>query len=279
MENREVFSEIIKSKLEQLESTVPTNAWNAIHSSVKPASFLSKLGVVKVAITASVIAGSLATYVFYYKDYSLKVDDTEIKLRQHQTTISTEEDKVNSIDNSRNNKVYTNKEDSTAAHTFIVEEAIEMHNSDSFELTASELNMEQPTSNQATSIHQPVVVEPKMESLSEQFETDKKIIEKPVTIEREKKVINPVLPNVFTPNKDGINDVLELQLDDLSDFSVVIMNRNNKVVFQSTDVHFSWDGSNVEGTTVEAGDYVYYIVGKDAEGNTITAHSSLRIQY
>jgi gliding motility-associated-like protein len=51
------------------------------------------------------------------------------------------------------------------------------------------------------------------------------------------------LPNVFTPNGDGTNDYLETKIEGVNEFSVVVLNDNGKVVYQSQDTEFKWDGT------------------------------------
>ena len=66
------------------------------------------------------------------------------------------------------------------------------------------------------------------------------------------------LPNTFTPNGDGINDVLELytNIQQLNYMSISIFDRWGEKVFQSNDPGFSWNGT-FKGAPVPAGVYVY----------------------
>ena len=87
------------------------------------------------------------------------------------------------------------------------------------------------------------------------------------------------LPNVFTPNGDGTNDYLETKIEGVTEFSVVVLNENGKVVYQSQDTDFKWDGTLPNGDKVLQGSYVYYITGKDSEGKLVSKHSRLTIKY
>lgn len=87
-----------------------------------------------------------------------------------------------------------------------------------------------------------------------------------------------VLSNVFTPNGDGTNDYLSIQSEGLQDFSVVILNQANKIVYQSTDSKFSWDGKLASGDDVPAGNYIYFVTAKSSTGKSIQQSSSLFIQ-
>ena len=87
-----------------------------------------------------------------------------------------------------------------------------------------------------------------------------------------------VLSNVFTPNGDGTNDYLSIQSEGLQDFSVVILNQANKIVYQSTDSKFSWDGKLVSGDDAPAGNYIYFVTAKSPTGKSIQQSSTLYIQ-
>jgi len=92
------------------------------------------------------------------------------------------------------------------------------------------------------------------------------------------KELKVVLSNVFTPNGDGTNDYLSIQSEGLQDFSVVILNQANKIVYQSTDSKFSWDGKLASGDDAPAGNYIYFVTAKSVTGKSIQQSSSLFIQ-
>ena len=73
------------------------------------------------------------------------------------------------------------------------------------------------------------------------------------------------IPNVFTPNGDGINDVFD-PLEEINDVclqspqspAIRILNRWGDLVY-SMDQYIPWDGRSMEGKTVPQGTY-YYII-------------------
>jgi gliding motility-associated-like protein len=72
--------------------------------------------------------------------------------------------------------------------------------------------------------------------------------------------MNYELPNIFTPNSDGINDFfLALDNDFTGVFEIVIYNRWGNVVFQSKDPAFEWDGVNIQ-TKQPCPDGTYYYI-------------------
>jgi gliding motility-associated-like protein len=88
-----------------------------------------------------------------------------------------------------------------------------------------------------------------------------------------------LLPNIFTPNGDGKNDFLSIKIGEVTEFSVVILNQANKVIYTSSNPNFLWDGQSLQGELSPAGTYVYYISAKDLNGKLLTKYSSLTISY
>ncbi len=64
------------------------------------------------------------------------------------------------------------------------------------------------------------------------------------------KEIGTVIPNVFTPNGDGMNDELQFfNIDQTAEYKVQIFNRWGKKVFEGADALAHWNGGDQnEGT-------------------------------
>jgi len=92
----------------------------------------------------------------------------------------------------------------------------------------------------------------------------------PLVPEEEKEKIQETqtiaMPNAITPNGDGVNDVLSLQCGDLHDFSVVVLDAQNKVVYQANSTTFEWNGTLLNGDPAPQGVYSYYYTAKDKNG-------------
>ena len=77
------------------------------------------------------------------------------------------------------------------------------------------------------------------------------------------------IPNIFTPNNDGKNDVFLISVsDNLKSFNAIIMNRDGKMVYQWTDSQKGWDGLMINGEEASSGTYYYVITGVDANGQS-----------
>ncbi|MGB8193956.1 MAG: gliding motility-associated C-terminal domain-containing protein [Chitinophagaceae bacterium] len=80
-----------------------------------------------------------------------------------------------------------------------------------------------------------------------------------VKIRVNKEVLVPLIPNIFTPNNDGVNDKWTiLHLDKYPGCRVRIFNRYGQRVFESTGYAQPWDGK-MNGQPLPFGTY-YYII-------------------
>ncbi len=76
--------------------------------------------------------------------------------------------------------------------------------------------------------------------------------------------IDSVIPNVFSPNEDGVNDYFEIPDVELNycfytDFSIKIFTRWGKKVFEDDKVNFKWDGKMKNSKPCSDGVYFYNI--------------------
>jgi gliding motility-associated-like protein len=69
------------------------------------------------------------------------------------------------------------------------------------------------------------------------------------------------VPNSFSPNGDGLNDVFKPQAQKIRDYELTVYNRWGERVFQSAKVSEGWDGT-FEGKQAQPGVYLYQIVYK-----------------
>lgn len=80
------------------------------------------------------------------------------------------------------------------------------------------------------------------------------------TVEADPADVNVFVPNAFTPNGDGINDIFKPSVNDLDDYELRVFNRWGEQMFSTTDPSKGWNGS-YEGNDyfVPAGVYAYLI--------------------
>jgi gliding motility-associated-like protein len=70
------------------------------------------------------------------------------------------------------------------------------------------------------------------------------------------------VPNVFSPNGDGVNDNFTLVFSDgMVDFTIVIVNRWGNIIREFTEADFEWDGKDENGNDMPEGVYFYKAIG------------------
>ncbi|MEP7323820.1 MAG: gliding motility-associated C-terminal domain-containing protein [Saprospiraceae bacterium] len=74
------------------------------------------------------------------------------------------------------------------------------------------------------------------------------------------------VPNVFSPNGDGINDCLQpyLSSSEINDYELNIFNRSGAILFSSRNPQDCWDGRS-RGKECDQGVYVYALSFKNGE--------------
>lgn len=66
------------------------------------------------------------------------------------------------------------------------------------------------------------------------------------------------LPNIFSPNSDGANDILFVRGENIKEVTISLYNRWGEKVFESNDITKGWDGT-YKGKPCPAEVYVYYV--------------------
>lgn len=66
------------------------------------------------------------------------------------------------------------------------------------------------------------------------------------------------IPNAFTPNHDGMNDLFTAIGYNVTEFHMSIFNRWGQTIFNTDDISDGWNGT-FEGKDCEIGSYVYQI--------------------
>lgn len=66
------------------------------------------------------------------------------------------------------------------------------------------------------------------------------------------------LPNAFTPNNDGLNDVFRLRGSQIESSSMIIVSQWGNVIYRNDDARKGWDGT-VSGRYVENATYTYMV--------------------
>lgn len=79
---------------------------------------------------------------------------------------------------------------------------------------------------------------------------------------------NLYIPNSFTPNGDGKNDLFKVVADfPVQNYEMTIFSRSGDRVFTTRDIETGWDGQKY-GSVMQEGAYVYVIKYTDPDGKT-----------
>ncbi|WP_439584382.1 gliding motility-associated C-terminal domain-containing protein [Dyadobacter bucti] len=84
------------------------------------------------------------------------------------------------------------------------------------------------------------------------------------------------VPDAFSPNGDGYNDILEAKSNQLQSFNFSIMNRWGEVVFHSDDISNSWDGT-INGENAPVGYYIYKMIFVDDIDQTVEKNGTFML--
>jgi gliding motility-associated-like protein len=82
---------------------------------------------------------------------------------------------------------------------------------------------------------------------------------KPIAI-----IDNIIVPNVFTPNGDGANDLFVIRANGINVLEVSIFSRSGAMVYSAKSPIIVWDGRNSSGSEMSEGIYYYILKSDDA---------------
>ena len=88
------------------------------------------------------------------------------------------------------------------------------------------------------------------------------------------------IPNIFTPNGDGLNDLFGVEfipVENVKEFQMYIYNRWGRLVFSTENCETLWDGNNGKGAPCPAGIYYSAIRFIDILGKEYQYHISLTL--
>ena len=84
------------------------------------------------------------------------------------------------------------------------------------------------------------------------------------------------IPSGFSPNNDGVNDLVEVRSLSIVSMNMKIYDRWGGLIFESTDQENSWDGT-FNGKTLDAGVYVYKFESEMVDGAKIKQSGTITL--
>ncbi len=86
------------------------------------------------------------------------------------------------------------------------------------------------------------------------------------------------IPNVFTPNNDGKNDLFFVNLpEETTSFEAFILTTSGHLVYKWSDTNDAWDGRWQNGQEAKAGSYLYILRGKDSNRKSFEYKSVIKL--
>jgi len=85
------------------------------------------------------------------------------------------------------------------------------------------------------------------------------------------------IPDIFSPNGDGVNDILFVRSSEVEELNFRVFDRWGKMVFESSSVDQGWDGT-FKGKNLEAGVYFYYVYMKLVSGEELNEKGDVTIK-
>ena len=312
MSDKDPIKDLFRDKLQSHEVMPSKAVWSSVssslgHSAASTAGVGSASFLKVAAIVVGVSAASVAGFLFLSSDESepiKAIEKTVLQEKDLDESISSET-KDSDVQESASPEIMLSQSESLSSEKVISNESIQ--DSQPEIITANEsLPVSTPSESQANEL---IVEEPSVEVLPQEnyvstqissnvpdeqvvddveviapisedpsqdesfVETSDEIQETVIVLEEE-----ILLPNIFTPNGDRVNDVFEIKMEDKQEFQIVILNQQNQPVFKSSDAHFKWDGTMLNGQPAPSGTYLYYFSAKDMNGKDVTESSLLTIQ-
>ena len=275
MIEKDYIKELFQDKLTSHEVPVRADLWTSVSSSIGGSSVVaSSMSIAtKLIIAASVSAVALVTF-YLVNDKNSVLTPIKKENPQEQRNITVDSLKIEKEEVKKDEKLLPEQ----------LEQRVDCAYDFSTPENESDLNSEFQQSNKSD-INKEIITEKGSQKIDQQdpiirnsYTSTSEIVAKP-EIKTKEKESTVLLPNIFTPNGDGKNDFLSIKIGEVTEFSVVILNQANKVIFTSNDPNFLWDGFATNGEISPAGTYVYYISAKDLNGKLLTKYSSLTISY
>lgn len=86
-----------------------------------------------------------------------------------------------------------------------------------------------------------------------------------------------ILPNVFTPNNDGVNDVFKPRAKGVTEMKFWIYNRFGTIMYESAGKKAWWDGYTTSGIACPAGVYFVIVEAKGFDGKDYKLNGTLTL--
>lgn len=272
------IEDIFREKLEGFEPEVNPSVWNAVSSQIQtPIPPNGSFSLVK-AVIISVVAAAVVGAVFWA---SMNSEDKIVRTKPENKIKEQVEQKSkgpNTVDEFNYQQESQVQSEQTTNNTIInkTEITLEQMRSLSEESKPNVLDEDYTlkTNLVTTTNEVPISVEAIQATPNSSTSRDNTEV---VDHKEDIPTHTFTLPNIFTPNGDGSNDVFTISAGGLTDFQLVVLNTKNQVMFTSSDPEAEWTGLLPDGNPAPEGNYLYYFTARTPLGEPVSRSSTLKL--
>lgn len=289
MTEKDNIKELFSEGLKHYQAPVDPALWSAVSSTVSSGVAKTTLSLItKIAIAVITTSAVVGSYFYFQRPDSSK-QPTALTVDKGKTNIEAKDIEESKVDSESTSPEKFNTIESTLNPINSIQvlnnSVLDQINTSDKIVVEQELETESPilfppferesvASNSQQSLYNSISRQIDITTLSFPHNSTTTAIDPPSN------QTNIVLPNIFTPNNDGQNDVLEIDWRgaDVSDFSLVVLDTKNRVVYSNNNPNFRWDGVSLGGELLEKGTYIYFVTAV-LNDQKWQQSSSLQIQY
>ncbi len=261
------FDQLFKEQLSQHSSPVPSTVWSNVSGGLaKKALFKSIL--IKTIVVTTVVAGSVAVYLSLKNDENIQISNTEINnITENNTPLSniehTDFNKKNAMEIVSENKInlgpirVKSNRTQLPLPSIIDDETVTIQD----DPNPVYLNPNIPLEHKKIEIRK----QENNVSLKEENKQEKDETNINTYIPNLQDTFN--IPNIFTPNGDGVNDNYIVQIGNLETFEMIIFDMMFNRIFETKNKNSGWNGYLSNGEEAPEGQYIVKIIYKYKNNN------------
>ncbi|MGE0562806.1 MAG: PKD domain-containing protein [Flavobacteriales bacterium] len=98
-----------------------------------------------------------------------------------------------------------------------------------------------------------------------------------ITVEQNIKSTISAIPTVFSPNADGINDVIKVEGENIKTFHAIVRDSKGNLVYEWKTLEGFWDGRDLNNQILPKGTYYIVVVAVGVDGKNHTKKQTIQL--